>query len=116
MFTRYEGGIPGTLMATRLAPGNRGGLRLRVYGSDSGLEWDIEDAEPLRISRLGEPDGILTRGHSHGIPPTTERLVRTACGFPEGLIDACANLYLEFAMSLAARADGVVMPAGWTAI
>ena len=29
MFTRYDGAVPGTLMATRLAPGNRGGLRLR---------------------------------------------------------------------------------------
>ena len=29
MTVRYDGGVPGTLMATRQAPGNRGGLRLR---------------------------------------------------------------------------------------
>lgn len=37
MMTRYQGEVPGTLMATRLAPGNRGGLRLRVYGSEGGV-------------------------------------------------------------------------------
>ena len=39
MMTRYSGNVPGTLMATRLAPGNRGGLRLRIFGSEGGLEW-----------------------------------------------------------------------------
>ena len=36
MFTRYQNEVPGTLMATRLAPGNRGGLRLRIFGSEGG--------------------------------------------------------------------------------
>ena len=42
MNTRFEAGVPGTLMATRLAPGNRGGLRLRVFGSEGGIEWNLE--------------------------------------------------------------------------
>ncbi|MEM7378298.1 MAG: Gfo/Idh/MocA family oxidoreductase, partial [Pseudomonadota bacterium] len=45
MTTRFAGEIPGTLIATRLAPGNRGGLRLRVFGSEGGLEWDLEHSE-----------------------------------------------------------------------
>lgn len=35
-WTRHGGDVPGTLMATRLAPGNRAGLRLRVFGSEGG--------------------------------------------------------------------------------
>lgn len=113
MFTRYDRGVPGTLMATRLAPGNRGGLRLRVFGSEGGLEWDLEHSEQLKFNRFGESDRIISRGHGHGIEPSAERLVRTARGFPEGIIEAWANLYSEFAMAVATRRDGVVTPDGW---
>lgn len=113
MQTRFADAVPGTLMATRLAPGNRGGLRLRIFGSEGGIEWDMEHCELLKFNRFGEPDQIISRGHGHGISPATERLVRTGRGFPEGLIEAWANLYLEFAMAVAARADGIAPPAGW---
>lgn len=113
MFTRFETSVPGTLMATRLAPGNRGGLRLRVFGSEGGLEWDLEDAERLKWNRFGEPDRVLSRGHGHGLSAKTERLVRTARGFPEGIIEAWANLYTEFALAVAARADGLQPPNDW---
>lgn len=113
MATRYEGDVPGTLMATRLAPGNRGGLRLRVFGSEGGLEWDLEDSERLKLNYFGEADRVLSRGHGHGISPRVERLVRTARGFPEGIVEAWGNLYTEFAMAVAAHRDGVEPPADW---
>jgi predicted dehydrogenase len=113
MATRYEGGVPGTLMATRVAPGNRGGLRLRIFGSKGGLEWDMEDSERLKLNIFGQPDQVISRGHGHGITPKVERLVRTARGFPEGLIEAWGNLYTEFAMAVAARHDGIAAPADW---
>ena len=112
MTTCYEGGVPGTLMCTRLAPGNRGGLRLRVFGSEGGVEWDLENSEQLKFNRFGEADRVISRGHGHGVSPTTERLVRTARGFPEGIIEAWANLYTEFAVAVAARRDGVSLPQG----
>ncbi|NDR58827.1 Gfo/Idh/MocA family protein [Aliiruegeria sabulilitoris] len=112
-WTRHAGEVPGTLMATRLAPGNRGGLRLRIFGSEGGIEWDLEKAEQLRFNRFGEADRIISRGHGHGVSPTTERLVRTGRGFPEGIIEAWGNLYTEFAMAVAARKDGLRIPEGW---
>ena len=111
-WTRY-GDVPGTLMATRLAPGNRGGLRLRIFGSEGGLEWDLEDCDRLKFNRFGEPDRVLSRGHGHGLSSATERLVRTARGFPEGIIEAWGNLYTEFAFAVAARKDGRDLPDGW---
>lgn len=113
MTTRFDGGIPGTLMATRLATGNRGGLRLRVFGTEGGLEWDLENAEALKHARVGDPDRILTRGPGGGMDLSAERMVRTGRGFPEGLIEAWANLYTEFAMDVAARQDGIAVPEGW---
>jgi hypothetical protein len=40
--------------------------------------------------------------------------VRTGRGFPEGLIEAWANLYTEFALAVSARKDGLNPPPGWT--
>ena len=113
MNTRYDGEVPGTLMCTRLAPGNRGGLRLRIFGSDGGIEWDLENSEQLKLNRFGQPDQTISRGHGHGIEAASERLVRTARGFPEGIIEAWANLYTEFAMAVAARKDGKDFPNNW---
>ena len=75
-------------MATRLASGNRGGLRLRLFGSKGGLEWDLETTDNLKLSIFGQPDQVLTRGHGHGISSNVERLVRTGRDFPEGLIES----------------------------
>jgi predicted dehydrogenase len=113
MMTRFAGKIPGTLIATRLASGNRGGLRVRVYGSEGGLEWDLEKPEYLKFNRYGEPDALLSRGQGGGVTPTVERFVRLARGFSEGMIEAWANLYTEFAMAVAARRDGIEPPPDW---
>lgn len=113
MMTRYAGNIPGTLLATRIASGNRGGLRVRVFGSEGAVEWDMENAEYLKFNRYGEADRVLSRGHGHGMSPAAERFVRTGRGFPEGLIEAWANLYTEFAVAVAARHDAVALPDGW---
>ena len=110
MSTRFDGRIPGTLMATRLAPGNRGGLRLRIFGSKGGLEWDLEACDQLKVNIFGQPDQIYSRGHGHGLSVATERLVRSGRGFPEGIIEAWANLYTEFAVAISAHKDGIDLP------
>lgn len=112
-WARYADEVPGTLMATRLAPGNRGGLRLRVFGAKGGLEWDLEQCDQLKVNCFGDPDRTITRGPGHGVHPRVERHVRTGRGFPEGIIEAWANLYTEFAMAIAARRDGVTHPPDW---
>ena len=113
MMTRYEGNVPGTLIATRLAAGNRGGLRLRIFGSEGSLEWDLERSDYLKHCRYGEPDKLLSRGQGDGIHTSVARLVRTGRGFGEGIIEAWANLYTEFALTVAARRDGVIIPNDW---
>lgn len=70
------------------------------------MEWDLENCDRLKFNRFGEPDRIISRGHGHGVSPRTERFVRTGRGFPEGVVEAWANLYTEFAMGVAARLDG----------
>ena len=73
----------------------------------------MEHCERLQLNIFGQPDQVLTRGHGHGVSKRTERFVRTGRGFPEGLIEAWANLYTEFALAVAARRDGLNVPDNW---
>ena len=113
LFAQYSGDVPGTLIATRFASGNRAGLRLRLFGDQGGLEWDLEKPELLKYNRHGEPDQILSRGQGHGIYANVERLSRLARGFAEGAIEAWANLYTEFAVAVAANKDQRAVPENW---
>ena len=113
MMTRFADEVPGTLMATRIAAGNRGGLRLRVYGREGGIEWDLEKPEVLKFNRYGEPDSVFSRGQGGGVDPSVERFVRLARGFSEGMIEAWGNLYTEFALAVAAHKDDVTPPGDW---
>ena len=81
MTLEFTNQVPGTLITSRLASGNRGGLRLRIFGELGGLEWDMEDCERLKLNIFGKPDQIITRGHGHGVSTSVERLVRTGRGF-----------------------------------
>ena len=110
MSLKFENGIPGTLMVTRVASGNRGGLRLRIYGSKGGIEWDLEKCDFLRLNLHGKPDQVISRGHGHGISKTTQRLIRSSRGFPEGIIEAWGNLYTELAIAIAAQKDETALP------
>ena len=105
MFLKFNNNIPGTLIATRLAPGNRGGLRVRIFGSKGGIEWDLENSEYLKYNLFGKEDKIITRGYGSGVSKKIERLINTARGFPEGIIEAWGNLYTEFAIKVAAYLD-----------
>ena len=49
MMLEFDNSVPGTLVTSRLASGNRGGLRLRIFGEYGGLEWDMEYCENLSI-------------------------------------------------------------------
>ena len=40
-------------------------------------------------------------------------LIGTGRGFPEGLIEAWANLYTEFALAVSTRKDGIETPNDW---
>ena len=113
MTTRFNRSIPGTLIASRMAPGNRGGLRVRIFGSEGGVEWNMERCEQLVFCRYGEPDRMITRGHGHGVSPMVERMLHCARGFGEGIVEAWANLYTELAIAVAAHQDSVDIPPEW---
>ena len=110
MNTKYDDQIPGTLMITRLASGKRGGLKIRIYGSKGGLEWDMEENEKLKISRYGSADEIYTRGHGNGISKNIDRYLMSARGFSEGIVEAWGILYTELALSVCLKINKENIP------
>ena len=101
------------MIASRQAPGNRGSLRLYIFGSLEGLEWNMLASEQLKLNIFGQPDQIIRRGYGHGISKQTERFIITGRGFPKEFIEAWANLWSEFAGAGVARQDGTVLPADY---
>ena len=111
-----EGGPPGAMWVTQAAAGNWCGLRLRLYGETGGLEWDQEEPEKLRHTRLGEPEQIIVRGFGAGMLPEAERMVLLPRGHGEALSDAWGNLYTEIAIAVEARREGRELPEGLLAM
>ena len=113
MNLKLGNGAPGTLWITQAAPGNYCGLRIRVFGSKGGIEWDQEKPEQLRFNPIGEPEQVIVRGMGAGVLPAVERLVHLPRGHGESLTDAWGNMYTEFAIAIAARREGTELPKGY---
>ncbi len=102
---RYAGGAKGALWCSQVAVGNENALRLRVFGSEGGIEWAQEDPNYLWHTPLGEPKRLLTRSGA-GASDAANAVSRIPGGHPEGYLEGFANLYTEAAMAIIARRDG----------
>ena len=95
-------GVRGLLFASQISTGERNHLRLRIYGSEGGLDWSQEDPNRLRIV---EPDGserILYRS-AGALSERAAAHTRLPGGHPEGFIEAFANIYRNVAYTLRTR-------------
>ena len=96
----------GMLWASQVAPGNENALKLRVYGTKGGLEWEQEQPNHLWYTPFGEPKRLLTRGGA-GAGPAAGRVSRVPSGHPEGYLEGFATIYQEAARAIrAARRKG----------
>jgi predicted dehydrogenase len=110
MLLRFTNGARGSLWASQVAIGHENGLRLRVYGERASLEWLQEQPNQLRVTRLGEPPCIISRGGA-GAGPEASMATRVPAGHPEGYIEAFAQLYRDFASAIESRQRGAAMDA-----
>ncbi len=99
---KFANGARGTFTVTQAAAGGENDIRLRIYGDNGMLDWNHQNASYLRVQMQGEPVKIVGRGDPF-LPPEIARLSRTPRGHPEGLREAFANLYREFAEDIMAR-------------
>ncbi len=91
----------GVVWSSQVAPGNENGLKLRVYGTEGGLEWHQENPNQLWYTPFGKPKQLLTRGGA-GSGPASQRVTRVPPGHPEGYLEGFANIYSEAATAIRA--------------
>lgn len=103
---KFDNGAAGVLVATQIAAGEENALRIRIYGEHGGLEWAQMDPNTLVVKWLDKPTQILKAGTNGFIHPEAAFNTRTPGGHPEGYLEAFANLYRNFALTLSARLDG----------
>ncbi len=102
---RYQGGARGMLWCSQVASGNENALRLRVYGTKAGIEWEQENPNYLWVTPFGAPRYRITRGGA-GSGAEAARVTRVPPGHPEGYLEGFANIYAEAARAITARRDG----------
>ncbi|PJJ60034.1 Gfo/Idh/MocA family protein [Hymenobacter chitinivorans] len=106
---RLTSGASGLLVATQVAAGEENNLRLRVYGEKGGLEWQQTDANTLLVKWLDRPTEIRRAGTGY-VSSYARHNTRTPAGHPEGYLEAFANLYRNFALTLQADLTGAPAP------
>ena len=107
---RYTSGARGMLWCSQVASGCENGLKLRIYGTKAGIEWEQENPNYLWVTPLGAPRYRLSRGGA-GTGDAAARVTRIPAGHPEGYLEGFANIYAEAARAIIARRDGVAVDA-----
>ena len=107
---KLSNGASGVLVATQVAAGEENNLRIRAYGDKGGLEWMQADANTLLIKWLDRPTEIYRAGTGY-VGSFARHNSRTPAGHPEGYLEAFANIYRNFALTLQAGAAGQPAPA-----
>ena len=102
---RLANGASGVLTATQIATGEENNLRLRVYGEKAGLEWQQADANSLLVRWPNRPAEIRRVGTGY-VGSFARHNTRTPAGHPEGYLEAFANIYRNFALTLQAELQG----------
>lgn len=106
---KFDNGAKGVLMASQVAAGEENALRIRVYGEKGGIEWLQHDPNTLLVRWLDEPAQILRAGSNYGahLSSFATHNCRTPGGHPEGYLEAFANIYRNFALTLGCKLDGM---------
>lgn len=104
---KFDNGAKGVLMASQVAAGEENALKIRIYGEKGGIEWFQHDPNTLTVRWLDEPTQVLRAGSNYAhLSSFATHNCRTPGGHPEGYLEAFANIYRNFALTLNCKLDG----------
>ena len=103
---RFENGARGVLMACQVAAGEENALKIRVYGEKGGLEWHQHEPNTLWLKWNDHPTELIRVGAGGQTGTVAQFNTRTPGGHPEGYLEAFANIYRNFALTLRAKMNG----------
>lgn len=110
---KFSNGASGMLYATQVAAGEENNIRINIYCEKGGLEWKQEDNNSLIVKWLDKPAEILRAGNDY-LSTVAKFNCRVPAGHPEGYLEAFANLYRNFALTLMAKNNGTKPLNEWT--
>ncbi len=105
-FLRLEQGAKALLSATQIAIGEANKVNIRVYGDRGGLQWIQENPNELRVTWGDKPEEIVRIGNNSYLGSQALWNTRTPAGHPEGFIEAFANIYRNFTLTVKALQQG----------
>lgn len=102
---KFEDGASGVLIASQVLAGEENNLSIKIYGEKGGLEWHQQEPNTLLVKWLDKPTETLRAGFDY-LSTIAKTNCRTPGGHPEGYLEAFANLYKNFALTLSSKLDG----------
>lgn len=111
-FLQFNNGATGILMATQIAAGEENNVKIRVYGENGGLEWNHTDVNTLQVKWLDKPAEIYRTGGAYNSSFAAHN-TRVPAGHPEGFLEAFANMYRNFALTIAAKMNKEIPKEEW---
>jgi predicted dehydrogenase len=104
---RFNNGASGVLIASQVAAGEENALKIKIHGEQGGIEWHQMEPNTLLVKWLDRPTEILRAGGNYNnLSPFMTLNCRTPGGHPEGYLEAFANIYRNFALTLIADLKG----------
>ncbi len=102
---KFDNCATGVLIASQVAAGEENAIRLRVYGEKGGIDWCQVDSNTLLVKWLDKPTEIYRTGSGY-VGNFAAHNTRVPAGHPEGYLEAFANIYRNFSLTLNAKLNG----------
>ena len=96
----YTNGLSCNMWYSKVAIGERNGLKIRVYGQDGSAEWIQQNPEILYCADSIGKRWTIDRGNESLEICNEQRYTRFKAGHPAGFIEAFANYYYDIANAL----------------
>lgn len=109
---RFDSGAKGVLVASQICAGEENALKIRVFGEKGGLEWAQHEPNTLIAKWVSKPTEIYRVGTPF-MGGAAVANTRTPGGHPEGYLEAFANIYRNFSLTLRAKLNGEQPKAEW---
>jgi len=109
---RFGNAASGVITVTQVAAGEENNIKIRVYGEKGGMEWQQQDNNSLLVKWPDKPTEIWRAGSGY-LSAVAMHNCRTPAGHPEGYLEAFANHYRNFALTLKATLGGETIKDEW---
>jgi predicted dehydrogenase len=105
IMVEYGNGAKGLYWSSQVAMGYDNALQFRIFGTKGAIEWRVEDPNYLKVSLLGKPRAVLSRGRD-ALYPQAQSYSRIPSGHPEGYFEALGNIYKTYIGALGKQKAG----------